>query len=154
MNSSEAVLWNYWRSRNTEKKLMEGRKLGSGLFRFELRSFSRVSIVKPIFIIIFISILLLRSGGCPLISRKRFHVQRRSIYPQTRLEKAGDIGYFNFQSVPFFILKNVENGTQKKLHVPFLAFLSMENGTDRKLKQPMSPAFSRRVWGYIDFRCK
>ena len=47
----------------------------------------------------------------PLISQKRFHVQRGLIYPQTCLGKAGDIGYFNFQSVPFSILKNVENGT-------------------------------------------
>ena len=42
----------------------------------------------------------------PLISQKRFHVQRRSIYPQTRLGKAGNIGWFNIQSVPFSMDKN------------------------------------------------
>ena len=53
------------------------------------------------------------AGPHKLISRKRFHVQQRSIHPWKALGKAGDIGYFNFQSVPFSILKNVENGTEK-----------------------------------------
>ena len=72
--------------------------------------------------------------GFPLISRKRFHVQRRSIYPQTRLEKAGDIGYFNFRSVPFSMDKNAKNGARNVVYVPFSTFLRMENGTDWKLR--------------------
>ena len=46
-----------------------------------------------------------------LIYQKWFHVQRRSIYPWKTIEKASDIGWFNFHSVPFSRDKNVENGT-------------------------------------------
>ena len=55
----------------------------------------------------------------PLISQKRFHVQWRSIYPQTRLGKAVDIGYFNFRSVPFSMDKNAKNGTCNVFYVSF-----------------------------------
>ena len=91
--------------------------------------------------------------GFPLISRKRFHVQRRSIYPWKALEKAGDIGWFDFQSIPFFTVKHVENGTSKTLHVPFSTLLTMKNETDWKLNQSMSLAFSIAFQGYIDLRC-
>ena len=43
-----------------------------------------------------------------LISRERFHVQRRSTYPWKAIVKAGDIDWFNFQSVSFFTVKNVK----------------------------------------------
>ena len=56
------------------------------------------------------------------------------IYPQTRLKAAGDIGYFDFRSVPFFMNKNLKNGTCNVLYVPFFTFSRMENGTDWKLK--------------------
>ena len=89
----------------------------------------------------------------PLISRKRFHVQRRSIYFWKAIEKAGDIGWFDFQSVPFSAVKNRENGTCKVFYVPFSTFLTLENGTDWKLYQPMSPAFPIAFQGYIDLHC-
>ena len=89
----------------------------------------------------------------PLLSLKRFHVQRRSIYPWKAYEKAGDIGWFDFQSVPLFTVKNVRNGTCKVFYVPFSTFLILENETDWKLNQPMSPAFSIAFQGYIDLHC-
>ena len=89
----------------------------------------------------------------PLISRECFHVQRRSIYPWRAIEKAGDIGWIIFKSVPFSTVKSVENGTCKVFYVPFSTFLTMENGTDWKLNQPMSTAFSIAFQGYIDLRC-
>ena len=77
----------------------------------------------------------------PLTSRERFHVLWRSIYLQKRLEMAGDISYFNFQSVPFCMVKNV-----KTEHAVFMfrfpRFFTMENGTDWKLNQPMSRSIS------------
>ena len=86
----------------------------------------------------------------PLISGERFHVQQSSTYPQKAIEKAGDIGWFDFQSVPFFMVKNV---TCKVCYVPFSTFLALENGTDWKLNWPMSPAFPLAFQGYIDLRC-
>ena len=88
-----------------------------------------------------------------LISRERFHVQRRSIYPWKAIEKAGDIGWFNFQSVSFSIIQNVENKTCRVFYVPFSTCLTVENGRDSNLNQLMSPAFSRAFKGYIDLRC-
>ena len=88
-----------------------------------------------------------------LISRERFHVQRRSIYPWKAIEKAGDIGWFNFQSVSFSIIQNVENETCTVFYVPFSTCLTVENGTDWKLNQPMSPAFPRAFQWYIYLRC-
>ena len=77
----------------------------------------------------------------PLISRKRFHIQRRSIHPWKAIKKAGDIGWFDFQSVPLFTVENVKNGTCKIFYVPFSTILTLKNGTDWKLNQPMSLAF-------------
>ena len=91
--------------------------------------------------------------GFPLISRKRFHVQWRSIYHWKAIEKAGDIGWFDFQSIPLSTVKNVKNGTCKIFYVRFFTFLTMENGTDWKLNWPMSPAFPIAFQGYIDLRC-
>ena len=88
--------------------------------------------------------------GFPLISRKRFHVQRRYIYPWKAYGKAGDIGWLNFRSVPFSTVKNVENGTCKVFYVPFSTFLTPENGTNWKLNHYMSLAFSIAFQGYID----
>ena len=79
-----------------------------------------------------ILLFFLRLFGFSLISRVYFNVQRRSIYPYKAIEKAGDIGWFNFQSVPFFRVKNVENGTEKTLHVPFSLLLTKKKGTDLK----------------------
>ena len=49
----------------------------------------------------------------PLISREPFNVQLRTLYPLKRLDVTDDIGQENFRTIPFAIVKNVENGTSK-----------------------------------------
>ena len=97
--------------------------------------------------------IFFRPFGFPLISRKCFHVQWRSIYPCKAIEKVGDIGWLNFQSVPFSRVKDVENGTCKVFYVPFSKFLSLEYGTEWIATQPMSPTISIAFQGYIDLCC-
>ena len=44
------------------------------------------------------------------ISKTLSRTAEINIYTSKAIEKADDIGWFNFQSVPFFRVKNVENG--------------------------------------------
>ena len=72
-----------------------------------------------------------------------FHVQKRAIYRQKRMEKESVIDQKNFWSVSFSIVKNVENGTYKNLHVPFSTFF-----TKRKTFEPVILLFETHLTIY------
>ena len=72
--------------------------------------------------------------GFSLISRKSFHLQRRSIYPRRGLGTAGDMDQVAIKSVPFSTVKHVENETVNFIYPVFCVFNGEDwNGSDSNL---------------------